>query len=122
MPCNVICTNPHAASQYNPHGETEVMVELPVTVKLTLFVALESATAVAVTAAVIFVLITAAVKTPVEALIVPAAAGVAVHVTEMSDDPVTTATKSISLPAPVVLGTGFGSVISRETTGGGTMI
>jgi hypothetical protein len=90
----------------------EVMVDAAVTVNVTVAVLVVSAVAVAVTVAVVFVDTAAAVNSPVELLIVPAAAGVAAHVTATLLEPVTVAPNWIVSPEPTEVGTGLGSVMA----------
>jgi hypothetical protein len=91
-------------------------------VKVTVADLVVSAAAVAVTVADVFVANAAAVNNPDVALIVPAAMGVAVHVTVTSLEPVTVASNWIVPPEPTVVGGGFGSLMEIETTGGAVTV
>jgi len=94
-----------------------VIVAAAVTLNDAVAVLLVSAAAVAVTVTAVSVERAAAVNKPVALLIVPAAVGAAVHVTEMSEEPVTVASNWIVPPEPTVAGTGSGDVMEIETGG-----
>jgi hypothetical protein len=100
----------------------DVIVAAAVTLNDAVAVLLVSAAAVATTVTAVSTDMAAAVKRPVLLLIVPAAVGAAVHVTEMSEEPVTVAPNWMVPPEPTVVGRGSGDVMEIETLGGGWVL